>query len=84
MVKMKPLPDTARASDVLGLWPARDTMTTSEIIEITGKNHSVVYRWMMRLAIFGYFTRRSEPRRAGHGGGTIVFWTITPKGRSRH
>ena len=78
MVMCKP---AENAMDMLARWPQRDSMTTPEIVQITRKDWSTIYRWMMRLATYGYFTRRSDPRHTGQGGGTIITWTITPKGR---
>lgn len=80
MVMVKPAENDM---DMLSRWPQRDSLTTPEILEITRKDWSTVYRWMMRLATYGYFSRRSDPRHTGHGGGTIITWTITQKGRAR-
>lgn len=65
--------------DLLEIWPSDDTMTTQDIMKLSGCIHSVVYRWMMKLATTGYFDRdnRSQSR-----GGTQIYWTITPKGRA--
>lgn len=67
--------------DLLERWDqCPDRMTTSEIIRLTGLTyHSAPYRWMMKLAICGYFQRHNAPQPRG---GKLVCWTITPKGRA--
>ena len=47
---MKPLPPDAHPMDLLARWPSSETLTTNDIIELTGKSQCVVYRWMMRFA----------------------------------
>ena len=68
--------------ELLGRWllaPAY-TLTSPEVEALAGGlDQGVTYRWMIRLAVQGYFTRRIERR---PGGNTLIHWTITPRGRA--
>lgn len=68
------------AMALLRRWPQQgDELSTPDIIALAGGiDHAVVYRWMMRMSCYGYFSRdnRSQPR-----GGKLVVWSITKKGR---
>lgn len=68
------------AMTLITRWPGEATLSTPEIIAMSGDlDHAVVYRWMIKLATYGYFHRDNavQPR-----GGKLIVWTITPKGRA--
>lgn len=69
------------AMDLLARWHhVPDRLSTPEILKLSGVGHySAPYRWMMKLAIYGYFSREAaqQPR-----GGKLIYWTITEKGRA--
>lgn len=57
-----------------------DSLNTTEVLRLSGiPYYSAPYRWMMRLATFGYFHRYDAPQPRG---GKLIYWTITPKGRA--
>lgn len=77
MAKVTP---ARHAMALLERWPENDSLSTPEIIAMAGDlDHAVIYRWMMKLATYGYFRRDNDvqPR-----GGKLIKWTITPKGRA--
>lgn len=72
--------ETVTIMDILRRWPhSIDARSTSEVMAACRLEHAAAYRWLMKLATSGYFSRENRPLPVG---GRVTYWTITPKGRA--